>query len=72
MQYSKSSNSHVLEMCIIQYCKDKEGERLHHTQEGTTKAVHSCSMGFFPSLQKDFNFFNSVYAGCDVSFCDLT
>lgn len=26
--------SHLLEMCIIQYCKYKEGERLHHTLRG--------------------------------------
>lgn len=60
LEYPKSSNSYLLEMCIIQYCKDTEGERLHHTQKGATKAVHSCGMGFLPSLQKAFNFFKSV------------
>lgn len=60
LEYPKPSNSHLLEMCIIQYCKDKEGKRLHHTQEGTTKAVDSSGIGFFSSLQKDFSFFKSV------------
>lgn len=78
LEHPQSPKNHLLEMCIILYCKDKEGERLHHTQEGTTKAVNSCGMGFFPSLQNYFNLFKLIHhwkmnhTGCDVSFCDLT
>lgn len=49
--------SHLLEIRIIQYCRDKEGERLHHTLRGQYWDSEFLWYGFIFPSQKAFNFF---------------
>lgn len=77
--------SHLLEMCIIQYCKYKEGERLHHTLRGHYQnseflwyvfSFLFCPLFFFFPISSNpsqlMQHWKMSHSGLDASFYVLT